>query len=296
MVGDIEVKSVLNKHKKRDAWFLDDYSINLYEGCPINCLYCYIRGSKYGENMAETFSVKVNAPEILDRQLKARARKGEFGFVVVSSATDPYPPIEKERQLTRKALEILLAHRFPVHVITKSTMVLRDLDLLREIDSAAIVPEDLKTKLGRGVIISFSISTLDEEITRVLEPGAPTPLERLETLRSCSKEGFLAGLNCIPALPYLSDSDVHLEDMIRAAREYGADFILIGGLTLFGKGPSDSRTLFYRFLERYRPDLVVRYKSLYRIFPMPPKEHQAQLESRATSLAVKHGIRRSIAA
>src|SRR3972149_6983915 len=180
--------------------------------------------------MADTFSVKVNARETLARQLKARARKGEFGSVALPPAPDPPPPIEKERQLTRKALEILLAHRFPVHVITKSTMVLRDLDLLREIDSAAIVREDLKTKLGRGVIISFSISTLDEEITRVLEPGAPTPLERLETLRSCSKEGFLAGLNCIPALPYLSDSDVHPEDMIRAAGGERAHFLLIGGL------------------------------------------------------------------
>src|SRR5213594_2981677 len=173
MVREVQVKSVLNRRKKRDEWFLDNYSINLYEGCPINCLYCYIRGSKYGENMADTFAVKVNAHEILDRQLRTRARKGEHGFVVVSSATDPYPPIEERLNSTRRALEILLFHHFPVHVITKSSMVLRDLDILREIDAKATLPPDLRENPGRGVIISFSISTLDKEISAALEPGAP---------------------------------------------------------------------------------------------------------------------------
>jgi len=75
----IQVKSILNKHKKGDDWFLDDYSVNPYSGCSFNCIYCYIRGSKYGENMAETFSIKVNSPEVLERQLRRRAMRNEYG-------------------------------------------------------------------------------------------------------------------------------------------------------------------------------------------------------------------------
>jgi DNA repair photolyase len=84
------VKSVLNKHKKRDNWFLDDYSVNPYEGCSCNCLYCYIRGSKYGENMAEHLFVKANITEVLEKQLQLRAKKNQYGFVAVGSATDAY--------------------------------------------------------------------------------------------------------------------------------------------------------------------------------------------------------------
>jgi DNA repair photolyase len=100
LVSEVEVKSVLNKHKKRDAWFLDDYTINPYQRCSVNCLYCYIRGSKYGENMAERLSAKVNAPEILEKQLRQRTKKNEYGFIVLASATDPYMPIEEKYRLT----------------------------------------------------------------------------------------------------------------------------------------------------------------------------------------------------
>jgi len=97
MPREIEVKSILNKTKKRDSWFLDDYTVNLYSSCSFNCLYCYIRGSKYGENLATSISVKKNAIEVLDRQLFNRAKKEQYGFIVLSSATDPYLKIEKER-------------------------------------------------------------------------------------------------------------------------------------------------------------------------------------------------------
>ena len=108
MVNEIKVKSILNKHKKRDDWFLDDYSVNPYSGCSFNCIYCYIRGSKYGENMAKTLSVKINAPELLEKQLSRRAKRGEYGIIALSSSTEPYMPIEEKLKLTRKLLEIIL--------------------------------------------------------------------------------------------------------------------------------------------------------------------------------------------
>jgi DNA repair photolyase len=294
MVNEIQVKSILNKHKKRDDWFLDDYSVNPYEGCSFNCLYCYIRGSKYGENMARTLSAKVNSPELLEKQLSRRARRGEYGIILFSSSTEPYMPIEEKLKLTRRLLEITLRYKFPVHVLTKSKLVLRDLDLLKEIDKIAILPDDLKLKLRRGAIISFSISTLDEKLAKILEPGAPIPKERLETMKKCREEGFLTGVCYIPVLPFISDTEEQLDEMIRIAKDYGADYVLVGTLTLFGKGPADCKTLYYKFLERYFPELLPKYKSLFKIFFQPTKEYQEELQERSIRICSKYKIKHRI--
>ncbi len=294
MINEIQVKSILNKHKKRDEWFLDDYSINPYSGCSFNCIYCYIRESKYGENMSKTLSVKINAPEVLEKQLKRREKKGEYGIIAISTSTEPYLKIEEKLKLTRKILEIILKYRFPVHILTKSTMVLRDLDLLKEIDKNAILPEDLKNKLKRGAIVNFSISTLDEKLAKLLEPGAPSPVERLEAMQQIKEEGLMAGVSYIPVLPFLSDSEEKLDEMIRKAKNYGADFIFVGSLTLFGKGHADCKTLYYRFLEKYYPELLPKYKSLYKISFAPSKEYQKELEEKSKRMCEKYGIKNRI--
>ena len=265
MVNKIQVKSILNKHKKRDDWFLDDYSLSPYQACPFNCIYCYIRGSKYGENMAKTFSVKINAPELLEKELSKKAKKNQHGIIFIAGVTDPYPREELELKMTRRLLEIILKYKFPVHVQTKSVFVERDFDLLRKIDEEAILPEDLK-ELKRGVIISFSFSSLDENLRKIFEPGAFSVKERLETMKKCAQNGFLTGAAFIPILPYISDTDEKLEEIVKTAKDHGAKFILVGTLTLFGNGPADCKTLYYKLLEKYFPKLVPKYKSLFRIF------------------------------
>lgn len=196
--------------------------------------------------------------------------------------------------MTGDLLKIMLAYRFPVEIGTKSKLVLRDLDILKKIDENAIVPDDLREKLKSGAIITTSISTLDEEFARILEPGASTPQERLDVIRECKRAGFLAGVNFIPVLPYISDTEEALDTMIGVAKEYGADFVLVGGLTLFGDGPNDCKTLYYRFLEEYFPELVSKYRSLYRIFPYPYKAYSDKLVKRAARLCQKHGVLNSI--
>jgi DNA repair photolyase len=145
-----QVKSVLNKQKQRDSWFLTEYSVNAYEGCSCNCLYCYVRGSKYGENMDSGLAVKSNSLEVLEKQLRVKAKKGQYGIVVVGSATDAYLHHEERWRLTEGMLKLFLKYRFPVFISTKSKLILRDIELLKQIDKAAILPEDLKTSLGRG--------------------------------------------------------------------------------------------------------------------------------------------------
>ena len=210
MVKEIFAKTILNKHKRRDEWFLDDYSLNPYQLCDFNCVYCYIRGSKYGENMKQGLAAKINAPTLLEKGLLRRVKRKEYGFIALSSATEPWMHIEEEYKLTRKCLEVIARFKFPLHCLTKSTLILRDIDLLKEIDENAILPKDLE-KLKHGTLITFSFSTLDEKIAKIFEPNAPKPKERLETLQKIKEAGFYASIAYIPVLPFISDSDEQLK-------------------------------------------------------------------------------------
>lgn len=286
MVKEIYVKTILNKHKKRDEWFLDDYSVNPYKLCAFNCVYCYIRGSKYGENMGKELAVKINAPRLLSKALQRRARRKEYGFIALSSSTEPWQPIEEKYQITRRCLEVIRKYRFPVHCGTKSKLILRDLDLLKEIDRIAVLPGDLREKLDHGVLVTVSLSTLDERIAKIFEPGAPTPKERLETLQKVKEEGFYAGIAYIPVLPYISDSDEELDEMIRTAKEFNADYVFVGALTLFGIG----KKLYFKVLEKWFPDLLSKYKKLFKIFYQPSKEYQQKLDQTARNLCEKYKV------
>ena len=294
MVHQKQVSSVLNKHKQRDSWFLTEYSVNPYEGCSCNCLYCYIRGSKYGENMEDGLAIKSNALKILEKQLLARAKKGQYGFVAVGSATDAYMHHEDKWKLTQGMLELLLKYRFPVFISTKSTSILRDVEFLKQIDQGAILPDDLKRKLNRGAILSVSVSSMNQKITNILEPGAATPWERLEVMHQLKQQGFLAGVNAIPTLPFLSDTEEELERTISAAKKHGADYILVGGLTLFGKERADSKPLYLNFLKRYDPALLPEYEKLYGTNFFPPKKYLRKLKEKSELLCRRHNIRRSI--
>ncbi|MBR9922372.1 MAG: radical SAM protein [Bacteroidetes bacterium] len=264
MPREIRVSSVLNKTRRRDNWFLDDYTLNLYSSCAFNCLYCYIRGSKYGTNLAESLSAKANAIEVLDKQLKSRAKKGQYGYIVLSSATDPYLRIEKDYRLTRQALELILEYRFPVHIITKSDMVSRDYDLLKEIDKRAILPVDLEENPGRGTIITYSFSTLEDAVGRIFEPGATPPSKRLISLQDSLDAGFLSGVSLMPLLPFISDTAEQLELAFSAFRRIGARYVMPAQLTLFGSGKADSKVLMLKAIKKHYPELEKKYQYYFR--------------------------------
>lgn len=259
---EIQVKSILNKHKKRDTWFLDDYSANFYSGCSYNCLYCYIRGSKYGENLADKLSVKINGLDLFERQLKRRADKGEYGFIVLSSITDPYLPVEEKYGLTRSALELILKYKFPVHIITKSTLVERDFELLKQIDATALLPQDLK-HFNRGSLLTFSYSSLDSKIGQVFEPGAPSPIERLNVQKKALDSGLYTGVALMPLLPFISDTAEHLEDMFGCFQDAKVKYVLPATIGLYGEGKYDSKFMVLRAVEKYYPHLLKRYQGYF---------------------------------
>ena len=158
--------------------------------------------------------------------------------------------------------------------------------MLKEIDENAILPKDLE-KLKHGTLITFSFSTLDEKIAKIFEPNAPKPKERLETLQKIKEVGFYAGIAYIPVLPFISDSDEQLEKMIKVAKEFQADYVFVGALTLYGVG----KELYYKVLEKHFPELLPKYKKLFKIFNQPSKAYQLKLEEKAKEFCKKYGIR-----
>jgi DNA repair photolyase len=286
----IQSKSILNKSKKRDDWFLDDYTLNPYSGCSFNCLYCYIRGSKYGINMEDKLAIKENAALLLEKQLQTKAKKQQYGFIVLSSATDPYLQFEKSYGMTRKLLEIILRFQFPVHVITKSDLVERDFDVLNEIDKTAILPIELKEKPGRGTLITFSFSTIDDKVRSIFEPGATPIRSRLKALEKASHYGFKTGVSLMPLLPYISDTPDVLDKMYSAFRDAGAHYIMPASTTLFGYGPTDSKTLVLRALSRHYPDLVEPYHKLFSYGFSVPRSYQNKLNLITKELNAQYGI------
>jgi DNA repair photolyase len=290
----IQSRSILNKTKRRDAWFLDDYTLNPYSGCSFNCLFCYIRGSKYGEHMEERLSVKENAVELLEKQLAARAKKNQYGYIVVSSATDPYLHFEKELGLTRKLLEVILRYRFPVHIITRSDLVLRDFDLLHAIDRVAILPDDLQQNPGRGALITFSFSTIDDRIASVFEPGATPPTRRLQALHAAVEAGFLSGVSMMPLLPFISDTTQSLEEMYAAFRAARAHYVMPATLTLSGTGAADSKALVLRAIVKHYPQLSEKYLRLFAAGSELPRYYKDAFGKKSRELAQQFAIRNTI--
>lgn len=294
MAREIVVKSVLNKTKRRDPWFLDDYTVNPFSACSFNCLYCYVRGSKYGINVEEKVAIKVNAPEVLERQLKSRALKNQHGFIVFSSATDPYLHFEKDIGLSRKILELFLKYRFPVHIVTKSELVLRDLDILLQINKEAILPEDLRGRLPGGVLITFSFSTLDEKTAHIFEPGAPSPAGRLAALETCAKAGFTSGVSLMPLLPYISDTGQNLEFMYSEFSKAGAAYVLASSVSLYGDSTSDSKTLVLRAVKKHHPGLEEKYRRFFFRNGSVPEFYHTALAKKTNELCMKYGLKNRI--
>ena len=295
MLNEILVKSVLNKTKRRDPWFLDDYTINPYSACSFNCLYCYIRGSKYGEYMEDKLSVKINALEILERQLKRRAEKNQQGIIVLSSATDPYLQVEKKYQLTRSILELIHGYKFPVHIITKSDLVVRDFDLLEKIDRDAILPGGLQSSLNHKVFITFSFSTLDDGIAKIFEPGATPPSKRLTTLKDSLAAKFHSGVSLMPLLPYITDSDEHLEMMFQAFHKLEARYIFPASITLFGDGMYDSKTLMLNAIQKHYPALSEKYKKLFSFGYSPPPWYRNAFQKKIERMMQKYSLKNTLA-
>jgi DNA repair photolyase len=252
-IREIKAKSILLKRKKIDSWFVSRYGMNLYRGCAHNCVYCDGRSERYqvdgifGENVV----VKTNAVDVLRRELKTIGRRVKLkpGYIMVGGGVgDGYQPVEEKYKLTRRTLQLLSEYRWPVHILTKSTLVERDFDVLKRINQQ------------NRAIISFSFSSTNDEISRVFEPHVPPPSERLKTLAFFKRSGFACGMFLLPVVPFITDTPEMIAKTLRVAHEIGVDFVIFGGMTL--KEGRQKEYFFGSLREKY-PELIAKYETIY---------------------------------
>jgi DNA repair photolyase len=252
-IKEIEAKSILRKHKKIDSWFLSRYNMNLYRGCTHNCVYCDGRAEGYyvEDEFGNDVAVKINALEVLRRELDPKRKRTPFkrGYVMVGGGVgDSYQPIEEKYELTRKTLALLSEKKFPVHILTKSTLVKRDVDILKKINE------------NSKAIVSFSFSSTDEKLSRIFEPGVPSPRKRLETISFFKDKGIACGMFLLPVIPFITDTKEVMEKTIQDAQDAGVDFIIFGGMTL---KDGKQKEYFLNVLQQYYPKLILEYQMIY---------------------------------
>lgn len=266
---EVEPKSVINRVPGGGLPF--DWTINPYRGCTHACTYCFARPTHTyldmdaGRDFETKIVVKVNAPEVLRRELAAPRWKGEH--IAMGTGTDPYQRVEGRYRLMRGIIEALVDARNPFSILTKSALILRDLDLLVR---AAEVTD---------VSAAFSIGTLDEQVWRETEPGTPHPKARIEAIRTLTEAGIPTGVLMAPVLPGMSDRPDQLRAVVEAALEAGATHV---SPILLHLRPG-VREEFMPWLEEHHPDLVPRYRELYRQ-PYGPKSERDRLGARVGEL------------
>jgi DNA repair photolyase len=240
MADEIRSKTILNHVKQPDPWFGLKYNMNLYRGCQHQCIYCDSRSECYQLGDLAQIRVKVNALELLEDVLPRKRMLGTIGF---GSMNDPYMPVEREYRLVRGALEIISRHGFPVHILTKSDLVVRDLDLLRSIGEIYAA-------------VSFTITTADDSLAAKLEPGAPRPTARFKAMRVLADAGILTGVTMMPVLPFLEEDPGNVIRIVREAKTHGASYIIPAfGVSL----RPGSREFFYKKLDTLFPGVKEKY-------------------------------------
>ena len=217
--------------------------INIYRGCTHGCIYCDSRSACYQMDHAfEDVAVKVNAPELLEDALRRRRRRCMIG---TGSMRDPYLPLERETRLTRRCLEVIDRQGFGVSLLTKSDLVLRDLDLLRRINQTA------------KAVVCTTFTTFDEDLCRVLEPRVCTTRRRFETLKACREAGVRTGVWLCPILPFLNDTEENLRGLLEYCFAAGVEAIVNFGMGVTLR--EGDREYFYAQLDRHFPGMKERY-------------------------------------
>jgi DNA repair photolyase len=269
IIRETVCKTILNRSG------LSDYSLNCYTGCAHACVYCYARFMQrfhpHDEPWGAFVDVKVNAVEVLKRQL----RRAQPGTVFVSSACDGWQPIEAQRGLTRRCCELLLERGFELHVLTKSTLVLRDLDFFS----------------GQPVQLGVTLTTLDERLRELWEPGTAGIQERFRVVGAARAAGLQTSVMFGPLLPFLSDSQASIDALLGRAAELGIHRIWVDALNPRPRvWPAVAALLRAKF-----PELLQAYRKM--LFDQPSRaEYLKELRARVKRAARRASVTDRIAA
>ncbi len=272
----IQAKSLLSKPRYGDAWFHSNRSMNSYRGCEHGCVYCDGNCQYYRiENFYTHIRIKENAPQILRRELERAKFQSQskmksdtlLRFVdnhdatkimdqgpnkiiigVSGGVSDAYQQAEEEHRITRQVLETLYDFQMPVFILTKSEMVLRDLDLLKEMHKQAFVS------------VCFSITLHDEEMKAIFEPKSSATWERFAALKQIRKAGLFGGVFAYPCIPVIGDTEENMQSLAREAKTAEAEFILFSGMTL---KPGRQKDYFFNVVRRQVPKAYDLLQQIY---------------------------------
>src|SRR6202050_913677 len=273
----LPVRSLLNRCTGVRMPFT--WTINPYRGCEFACKYCYARYThefmemRDGVDFEQKIFVKQHAADLLRQELR-HVKPGEE--IAIGTATDPYQPAERRFEVTRAILEELARHRgLEIGIVTKSNLVLRDIDVLQ------LIAENNR------LFVNLTITTLKVDLARILEPRAPRPDLRLEAMQKLNQAGISAGVICAPVLPGITDSPRDLEALVRATAEAGGKYIYANPLFL----KPCSAAVFLPFLEKEFPQLVETYRKRYQDRAFLPESYRKPLTQLMKRLRQKYGIR-----
>ena len=276
----LPARSLLNRCVSKRVPFA--WTINPYRGCEFACKYCYARYThefmemRDGVDFERKIYVKQQTAWLL-RQEQKRVKPGEQ--IAIGTVTDPYQPAEKRFEITRSLLEEMARHRgLELGIVTKSDLVVRDIDLLREVAR------------HNSLYISVTVTTVNTGLARILEPRAPRPDLRLQAVNRLAQAGLNVGVICSPVLPGITDSTAGLDKVVRGAKEAGARFVYANALFL----KPCSASMFLPFLEKEFPQLVESYRKRYGERAFVSKAYREQLSAVMSALRKKHGIRKEM--
>jgi DNA repair photolyase len=258
----IKTKILLNKVLKKDTLFYGDYTIDPYQNCEFGCKYC-------DSSFNETIYIKSNAADILNNELET-VKKGR---IIAGSVHDPYQNVEKEQKITRRILEIIKDHGFSCHILTKSNLVLRDIDIISK------VPDCL---------VTLSIISLKDSVYNLFEKNVCDTNIRLQTVEQLNDSGIKSGIALIPILPFIVEEE--LEDIIKSSKNNKAKYLLHKHLELKG----DQKTCFFDFIKKIDTDLPKKYSELYNDSIMPNEDYLTNLNKTIFDLCKKYRIKNKI--
>lgn len=248
-VEEIKSKTALNPIKSKRMPF--NWDLNIYRGCTHSCVYCFARytheylGYQGAKDFDKMIKVKINIPEVLEKQINSKRFKG--GVISIGGISDVYQPLEKKYQLTRKCLEVILKKGNNISICTKSPLILRDLDLLKKINQ------------NNFCAIAFTVTTLNQKIADKIEPFAPKVKDRIEAMKKIKKAGIPVGLHLMPVMPGLTDSEKDLRKLLKLAKEIKVDYIVYGNLGV----RSCVRKGLFPFIQKEFPEFFGLYRRLY---------------------------------
>lgn len=241
----VPAKTILSGYSDGEGWFGCNYNMNIYRGCNHGCIYCDSRSECYQVENFDEVRAKENTLMLLSKELKSKRKKG---IVSNGAMSDPYNPFEAEHKLTRGALELINQHGFGASVLTKSELVVRDVDVL------------VKIKKHSPAMAKFTITTYDDDLCRIIEPNVSVASKRFKALNELSQAGIFTGILMWPILPFINDTEENIKLIVRAAAANGASFVSpCMGVTL----RQNQRIYYYQKLDRFFPGLKQKYISTY---------------------------------